>query len=65
MAIGFLPRIPEHRSRPIIVEIQTGYVIPLSGVYVSTDGHEQRFDAGTRATADLTGNSTRWSFLRP
>lgn len=64
MAIGFIPVVSEPHSRPIVIEIQTGFTIPLSGVYESINGHKQRIDAGTRAPADLDGNVTRWSFLR-
>ncbi len=65
MSIGFLPAVPPEMPPPIIVIVQTGFPIPLSGVYLSSEGQAQRFDAGTRATANLDGTRTRWSYVRP
>lgn len=64
MGMGFVQSRTDPSIRPIVIEIQTGFPIPMSGVYQSEVGHQQRIDAGTRAPADLDGNPTRWSFVR-
>lgn len=64
MPLGFLSENRPNVPSPVVIIVPTGYPVPVSGVYQSSEGQEQRFDAGTRATANLEGNPTRWSYLR-